>query len=155
MFSPWRVEWLSPGCVWLYCCCCCEVTTLRGLICHGCYERLPSLSIRTPHFLIPIKKVIFTISFCHNCLTVNIFYRSGFDFSGQFQEQEFGSMSPQLSPGVGCDDARWLLNSGSGLKFVWRPSSPSWCFVVRQLRKQTKSKSIMYIYFISISKAKS
>ena len=100
MFSLWRVEWLSPGCVWLCCCCCCEVTTLRGLICHGCYERLPSLSIRTPHFLIPIKKVIFTISFCHNCLTVNIFYRSGFDFSGQFQEQEFGSMSPQLSPGV-------------------------------------------------------
>ena len=65
-----------------------EVTTLRGLICHGCYERLPSLSIRTPHFLIPIKKVIFTISFCHNCLTVNIFDKSGFDFLGQFQEQE-------------------------------------------------------------------
>ena len=95
----------------------------------------------------------FVLSQLFNCQ--HFLQRSGFDFSGQFQEQEFGSMSPQLSPGVGCDDARWLLNSGSGLKFVWRPSSPSWCFVVRQLRKQTKSKSIMYIYFISISKAKS
>ena len=93
-----------------------EVTTLRGLICHGCYERLPSLSIRTPHFLIPIKKVIFTISFCHNCLTVNIFDISGFDFSGQFQEQKF--CYGLLYVSSGCDDARRLLNSGSGLKFV-------------------------------------
>ena len=70
MFSLWRVEWLSPGCVWLCCCCCCEVTTLRGLICHGCYERLPSLSIRTPHFLIPIKKSNihhFVLSQLFNC----------------------------------------------------------------------------------------
>ena len=93
----------------------------------------------------------FVLSQLFNCQ--HFFTEVDLTFQANFKNKNL--VLSLLSPGVGCDDAWWLLNSGSGLKFVWRPSSPSWCFVVRQLRKQTKSKSIMYIYFISISKAKS